>query len=384
MGTRQDDGLLPLALCNGSSSGSTARPKSTSELGPRRIQVQADTSEAFDESELPKPGELPADAPPHHSAHVAVRYNGTHMNPLVKFTYKGIPFQTTVAASGDCKEAAEVIARACYLRFEKGETKPRVLAFRNICYARLQGDATLPAARSPVAAAGSTKLQAQDDTPASTPISAQLQHQPQQQHQQQRQQLQQQQQQQQQQQHMLAPAPSPTVAALQPVAATEKEVVPARMDLLPLQDQLAPLQPVDRESDMDSFPLTQRRTPPGTTRRCSRAFVDDEASERQAPNLLKKYHAALLAGEPLAGVWKPSPWSASSDSWSTASTTDASPACSIEAVRAAVSRKRAFPGDDSDAEEDGDADDVQAEARRTELPAKRFAFGDLGSIRLSE
>eukprot|EP00928_Gymnodinium_smaydae_P033444 TRINITY_DN23961_c0_g1_i1.p1 TRINITY_DN23961_c0_g1~~TRINITY_DN23961_c0_g1_i1.p1 ORF type:complete len:652 (-),score=90.61 TRINITY_DN23961_c0_g1_i1:123-2078(-) len=84
---------------------------------------------------------LPDDAPRGHIAHTRVRYNGTHANPLVCFVFKqsgqNVCFQTTVAAAGS-RHAAEVIARACWLKFAEGWTKPDVIAFRNQCYARLK------------------------------------------------------------------------------------------------------------------------------------------------------------------------------------------------------------------------------------------------------
>jgi len=83
------------------------------------------------------PSQLPEDAPPDHIAHVKVKYNGTHTNPLVSFRFEGVPFQTTVAAAGGSRWAAEVIARACWLRFEMGASKDEVLSFRNECYVRL-------------------------------------------------------------------------------------------------------------------------------------------------------------------------------------------------------------------------------------------------------
>eukprot|EP00440_Ansanella_granifera_P040691 gb/GFBE01044129.1/.p1 GENE.gb/GFBE01044129.1/~~gb/GFBE01044129.1/.p1 ORF type:complete len:781 (+),score=122.79 gb/GFBE01044129.1/:1-2343(+) len=88
------------------------------------------------------PDALPEDAPRGHAAHMAVRYNSTHKNPLVSFTWRAggqrIPFQTTVAAASS-RHAAEVIARACYMKFEQGWTKDSVLEFRNQCYAKLKG-----------------------------------------------------------------------------------------------------------------------------------------------------------------------------------------------------------------------------------------------------
>eukprot|EP00928_Gymnodinium_smaydae_P028295 TRINITY_DN21605_c1_g1_i2.p1 TRINITY_DN21605_c1_g1~~TRINITY_DN21605_c1_g1_i2.p1 ORF type:complete len:793 (-),score=146.70 TRINITY_DN21605_c1_g1_i2:197-2575(-) len=87
---------------------------------------------------------LPLDAPQGHAAFVAARCSSTHANPYVSFKWKGlasdtaVPFQTTVAACGGSRFAAEVIARACYVRFEQGWTKDQVLAFRNECYSRLR------------------------------------------------------------------------------------------------------------------------------------------------------------------------------------------------------------------------------------------------------
>lgn len=84
---------------------------------------------------------LPEDAPPWHEAHRHVKYNGTHANPLVYFRFyragHSTRFQTTVAAAGS-RHAAEVIARACWMKFEEGLSKSDVLGFRNECYARLR------------------------------------------------------------------------------------------------------------------------------------------------------------------------------------------------------------------------------------------------------
>ena len=85
---------------------------------------------------------LPEDAPAGHVAHAAVRYRGSHKNPLVVFRFGGVPFQTTVAAAGS-RHAAEVIARACWLKFEAGWSKDEVLAFRARYYERVRS-ATAP------------------------------------------------------------------------------------------------------------------------------------------------------------------------------------------------------------------------------------------------
>eukprot|EP00933_Yihiella_yeosuensis_P069165 TRINITY_DN753_c3_g1_i1.p1 TRINITY_DN753_c3_g1~~TRINITY_DN753_c3_g1_i1.p1 ORF type:complete len:589 (+),score=105.09 TRINITY_DN753_c3_g1_i1:85-1851(+) len=91
---------------------------------------------------VPAAGSLPEDAPRGHPAHGAVRYNGKHKNPLVSFRWKmsggeSVPFQTTVGAAGGSRHAAEVIARACYMKFERGWTKDAVTSFRNKCYSEL-------------------------------------------------------------------------------------------------------------------------------------------------------------------------------------------------------------------------------------------------------
>jgi len=84
---------------------------------------------------------LPDDAPHGHVAHSKARYNGHHKNPLVSFRWKStgqdVPFQTTVAAAGSC-QAAEVIARACWMKFEQGWLKAEVLKFRDECYSKLR------------------------------------------------------------------------------------------------------------------------------------------------------------------------------------------------------------------------------------------------------
>lgn len=107
---------------------------------PSRPERYAEHAE-IDESQLPE------DAPQGHVAHVRVRYNGTHTNPLVSFRYDGMPFQTTVTAAGS-RRAAEVIARACWLRFEQGQHKEAVLRYRNDCYARVHSGSSPAAKRS--------------------------------------------------------------------------------------------------------------------------------------------------------------------------------------------------------------------------------------------
>lgn len=85
---------------------------------------------------------LPKDAPPGHPAHKNVRYSN-YSPPLVFFHFEGTRFQTTICAAGS-RRAAEVIARACYVRFEQGEDKEAVLKFRSDCYARLNSVGPAP------------------------------------------------------------------------------------------------------------------------------------------------------------------------------------------------------------------------------------------------
>ena len=86
--------------------------------------------------------DLPEDAPRGHPAHSAVKYQSA--KKVFSFQWHGsggsrIPFQTTVPAAGNSRWAAEVIARACYMKFEQGWTKEKILEWRNQCYARLGG-----------------------------------------------------------------------------------------------------------------------------------------------------------------------------------------------------------------------------------------------------
>eukprot|EP00930_Biecheleria_cincta_P056624 TRINITY_DN42702_c0_g1_i1.p1 TRINITY_DN42702_c0_g1~~TRINITY_DN42702_c0_g1_i1.p1 ORF type:complete len:735 (-),score=145.17 TRINITY_DN42702_c0_g1_i1:145-2349(-) len=82
---------------------------------------------------------LPEDAPRGHKAHGQISFAGARTDPYVHFRFKTsgqeVFFQTTVNAAGS-RHAAEVIARACWMKFEQGWTKPDVLDFRNSCYKR--------------------------------------------------------------------------------------------------------------------------------------------------------------------------------------------------------------------------------------------------------
>ncbi|CAE7872814.1 unnamed protein product, partial [Symbiodinium microadriaticum] len=75
---------------------------------------------------------LPADAPAGHIAHKRVRFDAKDGNRAM-FRFKGQHFQTCTTKAGT-RHAAEVIARACWMRFEDGEDKDAVTAFRNRCY----------------------------------------------------------------------------------------------------------------------------------------------------------------------------------------------------------------------------------------------------------
>lgn len=110
-------------------------PKTRRCAEPRsRCEETRRYDERFEEPRIDA-SQLPEDAPEGHPAHVRVRFNGTHQNPLVNFRFEGVAFQTTVTAAGS-RQAAEVIARACFIKFEQGESKEAVLRFRAECYAR--------------------------------------------------------------------------------------------------------------------------------------------------------------------------------------------------------------------------------------------------------
>jgi len=79
---------------------------------------------------------LPEDAPRGHRAHAECKIKDSRR---IYFHYhRGglrIPFHVTACCGS--RHAAEVIARACYMKFEQGWQKADVLVFRNMCYARL-------------------------------------------------------------------------------------------------------------------------------------------------------------------------------------------------------------------------------------------------------
>ncbi|CAL1133450.1 unnamed protein product [Cladocopium goreaui] len=91
---------------------------------------------------------LPPDAPPGHLAHQRVRFDRS--TERAAFSYHGIHFQTTTHKSGS-QEAAEVLARACWMEFEKGKVKADVLLFRDEWYERLGSEG------SPVSSGSSNK-----------------------------------------------------------------------------------------------------------------------------------------------------------------------------------------------------------------------------------
>jgi len=85
---------------------------------------------------------LPEDAPRGHRAHAECKKRTpSDRSTQICFNYQRggsrIPFQTSVFACGGSCHAAEVIARACYLKFEQGWQKADVFVFRKQCYARL-------------------------------------------------------------------------------------------------------------------------------------------------------------------------------------------------------------------------------------------------------
>eukprot|EP00928_Gymnodinium_smaydae_P063479 TRINITY_DN4703_c0_g1_i1.p1 TRINITY_DN4703_c0_g1~~TRINITY_DN4703_c0_g1_i1.p1 ORF type:complete len:684 (-),score=107.97 TRINITY_DN4703_c0_g1_i1:64-2115(-) len=82
---------------------------------------------------------LPEDAPPNHVAHQKVRYEPNNKWPLAVFMFGEAKtrFQVTLGNTGSQRNC-EVIARACYMRFERGDTLEMVKQFRQECYDRLK------------------------------------------------------------------------------------------------------------------------------------------------------------------------------------------------------------------------------------------------------
>ncbi|CAE8648205.1 unnamed protein product [Polarella glacialis] len=114
-----------------------AKPPTTASVGAAST-ASAATHIVAKDSNLPELV-LPEDAPVGHAAHQIVRYAASSQAPSAVLQYsrgdEKIRFQTTLAAAGS-QEACEVIARACYIKFEEGLSKDEVLAFRAECYMR--------------------------------------------------------------------------------------------------------------------------------------------------------------------------------------------------------------------------------------------------------
>jgi len=105
--------------------------------------------------------QLPEDAPMGHIAHSRVKRSNA--KKLVHFDFRvslaKLPFQVTVGQAGSW-HSAEVIARACYLRFEQGWSKDQVTKFKKDCCHRItteratttkvMGEAAMGAANSKV------------------------------------------------------------------------------------------------------------------------------------------------------------------------------------------------------------------------------------------
>mmetsp|Transcript_48089 Transcript_48089/g.108014 ORF Transcript_48089/g.108014 Transcript_48089/m.108014 type:complete len:688 (-) Transcript_48089:323-2386(-) len=122
-------GSLP-RLCN--------TPSSTKSLVRDSNAKAEDKTSSSDHAEL-----LPHDAPPGHSAHLAVKYSSSKKACCFQWRGRGniVHFQTTTHAAGGSRKAAEIIARSCYIKFEQGWTKDKVREFRNQCYKKVGGRA---------------------------------------------------------------------------------------------------------------------------------------------------------------------------------------------------------------------------------------------------
>jgi len=82
---------------------------------------------------------LPEDAPPGHEAYSKVDSHASHKWPYAAFQYgpRKSKFQATVGKSGSLENALRV-ARACYMRFELGDTLEQVKEFRSACYEKIR------------------------------------------------------------------------------------------------------------------------------------------------------------------------------------------------------------------------------------------------------
>eukprot|EP00930_Biecheleria_cincta_P004625 TRINITY_DN105544_c0_g1_i1.p1 TRINITY_DN105544_c0_g1~~TRINITY_DN105544_c0_g1_i1.p1 ORF type:complete len:817 (+),score=151.13 TRINITY_DN105544_c0_g1_i1:243-2693(+) len=79
---------------------------------------------------------LPPDAPPGHIAHSKIKY--IHRKTVIAFQFgpSKIALQVTLRQAGS-RHAAEVIARACWLKFELGWSKDEVTKFKLECIERV-------------------------------------------------------------------------------------------------------------------------------------------------------------------------------------------------------------------------------------------------------
>merc|ERR1712060_982932 len=85
-------------------------------------------------------GVLPEDAPKDSPAWTRVKYDPGHNRMLFYHDMGGkkrVPFKTTLMTLGGSRFAAEVIARACFVKFEQGCSKDDVIAFRKECYDKI-------------------------------------------------------------------------------------------------------------------------------------------------------------------------------------------------------------------------------------------------------
>eukprot|EP00928_Gymnodinium_smaydae_P061675 TRINITY_DN45709_c0_g1_i1.p1 TRINITY_DN45709_c0_g1~~TRINITY_DN45709_c0_g1_i1.p1 ORF type:complete len:652 (-),score=115.60 TRINITY_DN45709_c0_g1_i1:318-2273(-) len=82
--------------------------------------------------------ELPVDAPAGHKAHekVYLESSSNRGQSIVRFNYKKERVSVSIKSAGS-EANAFVIARACYVRCEQGDSKEKVLQFRQECFDRI-------------------------------------------------------------------------------------------------------------------------------------------------------------------------------------------------------------------------------------------------------
>jgi len=119
--------------------GTKRKAPAPGEAKPKKSRSEGESKGGVDDEEGMEEY-LPPDAPDYSMAHDKTKtcevQKRAHFNITLPDKTR-IPFQTTWSACFGSANAALVIARACYVKFEEGQTKDEVILFRKECYDRL-------------------------------------------------------------------------------------------------------------------------------------------------------------------------------------------------------------------------------------------------------